>query len=193
MLGTNMYGAIPHAFHTRHLGYVAGCLNGSVSAPGRPPSGVLRPHGAPKGRPCGAPSAAPAALKRRLPLSVTAGAAYHCLLHAGTWLLEYEVKGPRAKLRGGGRMGQIANGVANSNGLEGLRLLSSRYEPRTNATNRADLKAMISNPLAKRTEDMDSNLRRQKALAGHRRAAGLQEHLESASKDMKQREASTLI
>ena len=53
---------------------------------------------------------------------------------------------------------RICYSVKNENGLEAMRLLVNRYEPRTPGTKRALLKAIINNPPAKKAEDIEANL-----------------------------------
>ena len=53
---------------------------------------------------------------------------------------------------------RICHSVKDGNGLEAMRLIVKRYEPRTPATKRALLKAVINNPQAKKVEDIEINL-----------------------------------
>ena len=53
---------------------------------------------------------------------------------------------------------RICHSVKNGNGLEAMRLLVKRFEPRTPGTKRAVLKSIINNPAARKTEDMEANL-----------------------------------
>ena len=53
---------------------------------------------------------------------------------------------------------RICHRVKDGNGLEAMRLIVKRYEPRTPATKRALLKAVISNAPAKKVEDIEGNL-----------------------------------
>ncbi len=48
--------------------------------------------------------------------------------------------------------------MKDGNGLEAMRLMVKRYEPRAPAIKRALLKAVINNPQDKKVEDIDSNL-----------------------------------
>ena len=94
------------------------------------------------------------------------------------------------------------------NGLEALRLIFRRYEPRTPATKRAVLKAVINNPQCKRVEDIEKNLlhveeliRKYESMAGSELPEDLKvtviidlcpkdlkEHLELITRDMKYKE-----
>ena len=53
---------------------------------------------------------------------------------------------------------RICHSVKDGNGLEAMRLIVKRYEPRTPATKRALLKAVINNTPANKVEDIESNL-----------------------------------
>jgi hypothetical protein len=53
---------------------------------------------------------------------------------------------------------RICHSVKEGNGLEALRLLHRRYEPRTPGTKRALLKAIINNGQAKKAEDIEKNV-----------------------------------
>ena len=53
---------------------------------------------------------------------------------------------------------RICHSVKDGNGLEAMRLLMKRYEPRTPGTKRALLKAVINNPAAKKPDDIEKNL-----------------------------------
>ena len=53
---------------------------------------------------------------------------------------------------------RICHSVKDGNGLEAMRLLMKRYEPRTPGTKRALLKAVISDVPAKKPEDIEKNL-----------------------------------
>ena len=50
---------------------------------------------------------------------------------------------------------RICYSVKDGNGLEAMRLLMKRYEPRTPGTKRALLKAVINNVPAKKPEDIE--------------------------------------
>ena len=52
----------------------------------------------------------------------------------------------------------ICYSVADGNGLEAMRLLMKRYEPRTPGTKRALLKAVINNLLSKRPDEIGKNM-----------------------------------
>jgi hypothetical protein len=53
---------------------------------------------------------------------------------------------------------RICHSVKDGNGLEAVRLVFKRYEPRTPGTKRAVLKALINNQAAKKPEDIEKNL-----------------------------------
>lgn len=53
---------------------------------------------------------------------------------------------------------RICHSVKDGNGLEAMRLLMKRYEPRTPGTKRALLKAVINNPAAKKPDEIEKNL-----------------------------------
>ena len=53
---------------------------------------------------------------------------------------------------------RICHSVKEGNGLEAIRLLMKRYEPRTPGTKRALLKAIINNPAAKKPDEVEKNL-----------------------------------
>ena len=53
---------------------------------------------------------------------------------------------------------RICHSVKDGNGLEAMRLIVKRFEPRTPATKRALFKAVINNPQAKKIEDIESSL-----------------------------------
>ena len=53
---------------------------------------------------------------------------------------------------------RMCHSVKDGNGLEAMRLLMKRYEPRTRGTKRALLKAMINNAPAKKPEEIEKNL-----------------------------------
>ena len=53
---------------------------------------------------------------------------------------------------------RICHSVKDGNGLEAMRLLMKRYEPRTPGTKRALLKAVINNVPAKKPRDIEKNL-----------------------------------
>lgn len=59
---------------------------------------------------------------------------------------------------------RICHSVKDGNGLEALRLVAKRYEPRTPATKRALLKVVINNPQAKDPKDIEKNLMRVEEL-----------------------------
>ena len=54
--------------------------------------------------------------------------------------------------------GRICHSLKEGSGLEAVRLLMKRYEPRTPATKRALLKAIINNPAAKKPDEVEKNL-----------------------------------
>ena len=103
---------------------------------------------------------------------------------------------------------RICHSVKDGSGLEALRLLMKRYEPRTPGTKRALLKAVINNPQAKKPDDIEKNLmhveelmKKYETMSGEAlpedlRATviidlctkDLKEHLELSTKDMKYRE-----
>ena len=53
---------------------------------------------------------------------------------------------------------RICHSVKECNGLEAMRLLMKRYEPRTPGTKRALLKAIINNPASKKPDELEKNL-----------------------------------
>ena len=53
---------------------------------------------------------------------------------------------------------RICHSVKDGNGLEAIRLLMMRYEPKNPGTKRAILKAIINNQPAKKAEDIEGNL-----------------------------------
>ena len=53
---------------------------------------------------------------------------------------------------------RICHSVKDGNGLEAMRLMVKRFEPRTLGTKRAILKSIINNPAAKKVEDVEQNL-----------------------------------
>ena len=53
---------------------------------------------------------------------------------------------------------RICHSVKEGNGLEAMRLLMKRYEPRTPGTKRALLKAIINNPASKKPDELEKNL-----------------------------------
>lgn len=53
---------------------------------------------------------------------------------------------------------RICHSVADGNGLEAMRLLMRRFEPRTPGTKRSVLKAIINNPAAQKAGDVEKNL-----------------------------------
>ena len=59
---------------------------------------------------------------------------------------------------------RICHSVKSGNGLEAMRLLVKRFEPRTPGTKRAVLKSIINNPAAKKTEEIEANLMRVEEL-----------------------------
>ena len=54
---------------------------------------------------------------------------------------------------------RICHSVKDGNGLEAIRLLMRRYDPKNPGTERAILKAIINNQPAKKAEDIEGNLR----------------------------------
>ena len=59
---------------------------------------------------------------------------------------------------------RICHSVKTGNGLEAMRLLVKRFEPRTPGTKRAVLKSIINNPAAKKTDEIEANLMRVEEL-----------------------------
>ena len=53
---------------------------------------------------------------------------------------------------------RICHSVNEGNGLEAMRLLMKRYEPRTPGTKRALLKAIINNPASNKPDELEKNL-----------------------------------
>ena len=53
---------------------------------------------------------------------------------------------------------RICHSVKDGNGLEAIRLLMKRYEPKNPGTKRAILKAIINNQPAKKAADIEGNL-----------------------------------
>ena len=53
---------------------------------------------------------------------------------------------------------RICHSVKEGNGLEAIRLLMKRYEPRTPGTKRTLLKAFITNPASKKPDKLENNL-----------------------------------
>ena len=53
---------------------------------------------------------------------------------------------------------RIVHSVKDQNGLEALRLMGRRYEPRTPSTKRALLKAIVNNVSAKKPQEIENNL-----------------------------------
>ena len=102
----------------------------------------------------------------------------------------------------------ICHSVKDGNGLEAMRLLMKRYEPRTPGTKRALLKAVINNAPAMKPEDIEKNLmnveelmKKYEVLGGESLPEDLRvtviidlctkdfkEHLELITREMKYRE-----
>ena len=103
---------------------------------------------------------------------------------------------------------RICHSVTDGNGLEAMRLLMKRYEPRTPGTKRALLKAVINNPPSKKPEDIEKNLMHVEELIKKYEVLGgdplpedlrvtviidlctkdLKEHLELITREMKYKE-----
>ena len=103
---------------------------------------------------------------------------------------------------------RICHSVSTGNGLEAMRLLTRRFEPRTPGTKRALLKAIINNQPAKKVQDIEANLmhveelmRKYESLAKEvlpedlkvtviidLTIKDLKEHMELSTKDMKYKE-----
>ena len=103
---------------------------------------------------------------------------------------------------------RICYSVSDGNGLEAMRLLMKRYEPRTPGTKRALLKAIINNPPAKKPDETEKNLlavenliRKYEVMAGEPLPEDLRitviidlcprdlrEHLELSTKEMTYKE-----
>jgi len=99
---------------------------------------------------------------------------------------------------------RICHSVKEGNGLEAMRLLMKRYEPRTPGTKRALLKAIINNAPAKKPEELEKNLmkveeymKKYELMAGNELpedlkvtviidlcTKDLKEHLELSTRDM---------
>ena len=103
---------------------------------------------------------------------------------------------------------RICHSVKDGNGLEAMRLLMKRFEPKTPGTKRALLKAVINNPPAKKPEDIEKNLMHVEELMKRYEVLGgeplpedlrvtviidlctkdLKEHLELITREMKYKE-----
>ena len=103
---------------------------------------------------------------------------------------------------------RICHSVKDGNGLEAMRLLMKRFEPRTPGTKRALLKAVINNGSSKRPDEIEKNLmhveelmKRYEVLAGSELpedlrvtviidlcTKDLKEHLELMTREMKYKE-----
>ena len=104
---------------------------------------------------------------------------------------------------------RICHSVKDGNGLEAMRLLVKRYEPRTPGTKRALLKAVINNAPGKKPEEIEKNLMSVKELMKKYEVLGgeplpedlrvtviidlctkdFKEHLELITREMKYKEA----
>ena len=62
---------------------------------------------------------------------------------------------------------RICHSVKGGNGLEAVRLLMKRYEPRTPGTKRALLKAIINNPASKKLDELEKNLMKVEEFMKH--------------------------
>ena len=67
---------------------------------------------------------------------------------------------------------RIGHSVKEGNGLEAMRLLMMRYEPRTPGTKRALLKAIINNPVSKKPDELAKNLMKVEEYMKHYEAMG---------------------
>ena len=103
---------------------------------------------------------------------------------------------------------RICHSVKDGNGLEAMRLVMKRFEPRTPGTKRALLKAVINNTPAKKPEDIEKNLMNVEELMKRYEVLGgeplpedlrvtviidlctkdLKEHLELITREMKYKE-----
>ena len=54
-------------------------------------------------------------------------------------------------------LSESVNSVKEGNGLEAMRLLMKRYEPRTPGTKRTLLKAIMNNPASKKPDELEKN------------------------------------
>ena len=104
---------------------------------------------------------------------------------------------------------RICYSVKEGNGLEAMRLLMKRYEPRTPATKRALLKAIINNVPAKKPDELEKNLmkveeymKKYEVMAGNELpedlkvtviidlcTKDLKEHLELSTREMSYKQA----